>query len=97
MKFYSTEYGTCPVCNGTGRKPVGPNDPWSYGYDKETNTVACTNCGGQTMSLTPTGKVRLRPDGTPCTHEYKGRSAGNCYTTYDCLLCGDSYSIDSGD
>lgn len=91
------EQGTCPVCNGTGRAPYIQGHWYGYKYDRATNTVCCYNCGGQTMSLTPTGKVPLRPDGTPCTHEYKGRNAGRCYTTYTCKHCGDTYSIDSGD
>ncbi len=96
-------YGTCPVCNGTGHMPCpdnlragGQRSGW-YGYRAEDDTVTCTNCGGQTMSMKATGKVRLRPDGTPCTHKYHGRNAGRCYTVYDCEYCGDSYAIDSGD
>jgi hypothetical protein len=49
------------------------------------------------MSVKGTGRVRLRPDGTPCTHKYFARNAGRCYTVYTCELCGDSYGIDSGD
>lgn len=79
--------GTCPVCAGTGRVP-GRN---------ANEARACTNCGGQTMSMKATGQVRLRPDGAPCTHEYVGRNAGRCYTVYTCKHCGDTYSIDSSD
>lgn len=96
--------GTCPVCNGTGRKPC-PNDlrdygvrnGW-YGYDNADDTVDCDNCGAQYMFGKPSGQVRLRPDGTPCKHEYKG-SAGQWRCTHDylCVHCGDSYMIDSGD
>lgn len=91
------EMGICPVCNGTGRAPASSSPYSRYDYDKATDTIACRNCGGQTMSLKPTGKVRLRPDGTPCHHSYKGYEAGRCYTTYVCEHCGDRYSIDSGD
>lgn len=91
------ETGICPVCNGTGRAPYDPNHWFRYDYDKATNTVCCYNCGGQTMSLKATGRVPLRPDGTPCHHKYRGHAAGRCYTTYVCEHCGDRYSIDSGD
>ena len=92
-------YGICPVCNGTGRRDAS-NDKYKNvyaGYDKETDTLPCTNCGGQTMFGKPTGKVNLRPDGTPCKHEYVGVSRGRCYTVYTCKHCGHSYDIDSGD
>jgi len=90
---------TCPVCNGTGRVPAGntPHKAVRWGYEKTTDTLVCNNCGGQTMSGQPTGKVRTRPDGTPCTHEYTSRNAGRCITAYTCQHCGDSYTIDSSD
>lgn len=93
--------GICPVCNGTCRVPV-PEESKRYasvvaGYDKETDTFPCSNCGGQTMFGRPTGKVRLRPDGSPCKHEYSVREAGRCYRIYTCKHCGYSYDIDSGD
>ncbi len=93
------EYGVCPVCNGSGRVPAGD---YKYkhvvaGYDKDTDTLACTNCGGQTMYGQPTGKVRLRPDGTPCKHEYTSKTVGRCLTEYTCKHCGSSHQIDSGD
>ena len=89
----------CPVCNGTGRRPAGD---YKYknivaGYDKDTDTLLCNNCGGQTMTMSPTGKTRMRDDGTPCVHEYDSRQAGRCYTIYTCKHCGYSYDIDSGD
>jgi hypothetical protein len=89
----------CPVCNGSGRKPAGD---YAYknviaGYDKETDTLPCTNCGGQYMYGTPRGEVRARADGTPCTHEYTSKTVGRCLTQYICKHCGDSYQIDSGD
>ena len=89
----------CPCCNGTGRKPAGDNK-WCNsiaGYDKETHTLSCTNCGGQTMSCRGTGKVNARPDGTPCKHEYTYKYLGRCYHDYTCKHCDYSYSIDSGD
>jgi len=95
------QMGTCPVCNGSGRVALSDRDrkyaPNLYGYDKETDTVPCRNCGGQTMYGEPTGKVLLRPDGTPCVHEYVGVQRGRCYTVYTCKHCGSSYDIDSGD
>jgi len=97
----TTLKGTCPVCNGTLRKAVEPNPPsWINivsGYDKETNTLPCSNCGAQYMFGSPTGEVRLRPDGTPCAHEYTSETVGRCYHRSVCKHCGDSYNIDSGD
>jgi hypothetical protein len=90
---------TCPVCNGTGRVPAG-DDRYKHvmaGYDKETDTHVCRNCGGQTMWGNPTGKSYLRDDGTPCKHEYFSTNLGRCYNQYTCKHCGYSYSIDSGD
>jgi transcription elongation factor Elf1 len=93
--------GKCPVCDGTSRVACTPGlARWKTrmrGYDAETDTLPCQNCGGQTMYGPATGQVRLRCDGVPCTHEYQGRDAGRCYTIYTCLHCGDSYDIDSGD
>ena len=91
--------GTCPVCNGSKRKPAGDNKYKKSiaTYDEATDTFACTNCGGQTMALTATGLVRLRPDGTPCTHEYIHKQLGNCWHGYKCKHCGDRYDIDSSD
>lgn len=93
--------GTCPVCNGTGRVPV-PEHSQRYktvmaSYDAATDTLGCQNCGGQYMFGRPTGLVRLRPDGTPCQHEYTGRNKGRCYNEYTCQHCGDVYDIDSSD
>lgn len=98
--------GVCPVCNGTTRvAPLTEQDAWmrtwrgglSY-YDPATDTKTCRNCGGQTMSGIATGVVRLRPDGTPCTHSWKGREAGRCYRIFTCIHgCGTSWDEDSGD
>lgn len=89
------EYGTCPVCNGTGRVPAGDHKYKNViaGYEKETDTFGCTNCGGQY----PSGEVRLNKDGVPCTHKYSSRTVGRCLTEYTCDNCGDRYEIDSGD
>ena len=97
----SVQYGTCPVCNGTGRMAV-PERMQTYknvmaGYDKETDTLGCSNCGGQYMYGKPSGEVRLNKDGVPCTHKYTSQTVGRCLTQYTCSECGDSYQIDSGD
>lgn len=91
--------GICPVCDGTGRVAAGD---YKYknvvsGYDTETDTLKCTNCGGQYMFGSPKGEVNLRPDGTPCTHSYTSKTVGRCLTEYTCEHCGDRYQIDSGD
>lgn len=93
------QMGTCPVCNGTGRRSAhGVSYKTVFaGYDPVTDTLKCDNCGGQTMSALPTGQVPLRKDGTPCVHEYTGRSAGRCYTIYTCIHCSYTYDIDSSD
>lgn len=91
--------GTCPVCAGTGRVPAGDSQYKHViaGYDQDTDTFGCRNCGGQYMYGSPRGEVRLRPDGTPCTHEYVSRNVGRCLTEYSCVHCSDRYQIDSGD
>jgi hypothetical protein len=113
--------GTCPVCEGSTRKPVpessqryikynarwghwgcfgyepaGPG-PFQDGQGYEGGTYPCGNCGGQTMEGRATGQVPLRPDGSPCAHEYVHTLAGNCYHRYDCKHCGYRHFIDSGD
>lgn len=92
-------YGICPVCNGSGRRPAGdtPYKTVFSGYDAETDTLKCHNCGGQTMYGRPSGQVPLRPDGTPCTHEYKSATIGRCLTRYTCAHCNSYHDIDSGD
>ena len=95
------EKGTCPVCNGSGRVAV-PEHQQRYkhvyaGYDAETDTLGCTNCGGQYMYGRSTGEVRLNKEGQPCTHKYTSRTVGRCLTEYTCSECGDRYEIDSGD
>ena len=92
-------YGICPVCNGSKRRLAG-DDKYKHmyaGYDKETDTLPCNNCGGQTMFGSPSGQVPLREDGTPCKHEYKSATVGRCLTRYTCMHCVSSYEIDSGD
>lgn len=82
-----------------GYEPAGPG-PFVDGQGYEGGTLPCTNCGGQTMSLKATGQVRLRPDGTPCKHEYKlrdGSNPGRGWYRYECRHCGDQYDLDSGD
>ena len=92
-------HGLCPVCNGTGRVAAGD---YKYkhvvaGYDKETDTLKCNNCGGQYMYGTPRGEVRLNKEGVPCTHKYTSQNVGRCLTQYTFSECGDSYQIDTGD
>ena len=89
----------CPSCAGTGRIDAS-TIKWKtslYGYDKETDTLLCTNCGGQYMYGRPTGKVNTRADGTPCKHEYTSANVGRCLNRYTCKHCGDVHTIDSGD
>ena len=92
--------GICPICNGTGRKPASKEaraHGW-YGYDKNTDTQSCHNCGSHGMfAPPPDGKVELRPDGTPCEHHFTSQTIGRCYHRYTCKHCNTSYSIDSGD
>ena len=94
-------YGVCPVCSGSCRQPAGENLKQFAmiiaGYDRNTDTIACSNCGGRRMYGKPSGEVPLRDDGTPCKHEYKGVERGRCYTVYTCIHCNDRYDIDSGD
>lgn len=93
-------HATCPVCQGTTRVPAGdrPYKHITQGHDPATDTLPCRNCGCQTMSgRRPTGLVRTRPDGTPCTHAYRRADVGRCLTEYTCTHCGDRYQIDSGD
>lgn len=95
----AVEYGVCPVCNGSGRVAAGDHKYKSVmaSYDHLTDTLSCTNCGGQTMYGRPTGKVPLRATGEPCVHEYTGRNAGRCYTIYSCNHCSFRFDIDSSD
>ena len=101
QKTLQKGYGICPVCNGSGRMAVPEyNQKYKHvysSYDAETDTLACNNCGGQTMYGSPSGQVPLREDGTPCKHEYTSANVGRCLTQYTCKHCVSSYQIDSGD
>lgn len=90
--------GICPVCAGTGRVPAGENRHKHVlaGYDANTDTLQCRNCGGQYMFGRPTGRVRLNREGVPCTHEYKSATVGRCLTQYTCVHCDERHTIDSG-
>lgn len=93
------ENNTCPACQGTTRKPAGD---YKYknviaGYDPATDSLPCTNCGGQYMYGRPTGKVKLNLAGQPCLHVYQSQTVGRCLTEYTCVECKDRYQIDSGD
>jgi hypothetical protein len=82
-----------------GYEPAG-QPPFADGSGYEGGTLPCTNCGGKTMSLKGTGTVPLRPDGTPCIHEYTQTSRSNPrrgYHDYECKHCNYRYVIDSGD
>ena len=61
------------------------------------NKTDCDNCGGQYMYAIPKGEVPLRPDGTPCLHEYSFIKTGRTLTKHTCEHCHDSFTIDSGD
>ena len=93
------EQHTCPVCSGTCRVDAGTAQYRHVysGYDEQTNTIPCTNCGAQRMFGQPTGKVRLNKDGVPCTHSYTTKTVGRCLTEYTCVHCGERFQIDSGD
>lgn len=92
--------GTCPVCNGTTRVAYVGEERWkkvTAGYQADTNTVPCGNCGGQYQWGRPKGVVKMDFGGQPCTHEYTGQTVGRCLTEYTCKFCNDRYQIDSGD
>ena len=90
--------GICPVCNGTKRQNyTGPDAEVIYGFDPESKTLPCRNCGGQYMFGTPLGLVVLNANNIPCTHEYKHVSSVRCLHTFQCIHCLDTYQIDSGD
>ena len=96
--------GICPICSGSGRIPATEmrtyeKDRKWYGYDKETDTKHCTNCGPHGMYAgPPDGKVELRKDnGEPCVHRFLSENMGRCLTKYTCEHCGSAHTIDSGD
>lgn len=93
----------CPKCNGRTRRPV-PEALRRYAsitatYRPIDDTLACDNCGGQSMSLQATGYTLPNPKtGLGCLHEFRGQQAGNCYRIYTCTLgCGTRFDIDSSD
>lgn len=96
-------YAVCPICQGTTRRLVPESCRQHINilatYDATTDTLACKNCGGQTMNLRALGytKKRKPTDTIGCNHHYTGRQAGNCYMVYTCVHCLDQYDIDSGD
>lgn len=105
-KVAEVAMGTCPVCEGSGRRAAGEDvyrssfsgKVLTAGYDEATDTLPCRNCGGQTMGLHGTGKVYLRKDGSPCVHEYtRGPDDGRwrCYHHSVCKYCPQEVVIDS--
>jgi hypothetical protein len=90
---------TCPSCEGTARTQITEQQfsyrTVLYGYDEETNTIPCKNCGGQYQTARPSGKVRLNKGGSPCLHSYTSTVVSNCYRRYVCVHCDDTYYIDS--
>lgn len=99
MMHEKIEYGTCPVCQGTGRIVAGDYEYKRVisSYDEATDTLACSNCGGYYMYGRLTTQVRLDKEGKPCVHNYNSRTIGRCLTEYLCENCNDRYEIDSGD
>jgi hypothetical protein len=93
----------CPKCDGSTRRPVPEaSKPYRHSlatYCAEDDTLACNNCGGQSMSLTARGFTSINPaTGLGCLHQFRGENAGRCYTVYTCTLgCGARYDIDSSD
>ena len=92
------DYGTCPVCNGSGHTPVAADDPHWPQYRKQ-GWMECQNCGGQTMMSKGLGITpkRAPDDEMGCLHEFVGSKAGRCYYVYHCKHCSARYDIDSGD
>lgn len=88
--------GVCPVCDGSKQVLLTENEK-KYSWNKDKTHTDCRNCGSQYMYGRARGEVNLRPDGTPCTHEYKSTTIGRCLTEYKCIHCSDRYEIDSGD
>ena len=94
------ETGVCPICDGTTRVPYDGDARYKKviaGYDEDTDTLPCRNCGGQYMFGRPKGTVALNREGEPCVHTYQSENAGRCLTRYTCIHCGDRHTIDSGD
>lgn len=89
-------YGTCPICNGSGEVLLSDEEK-KYIWNKNETHRACRNCGGQTMYGNASGQVPLNREGQPCVHSYTGTVIGRCLTEYVCKHCGHRYQIDSGD
>ena len=93
-------HATCPKCKGTTRRPA-PDVSYRKSlatYRESDDTLACDNCGGQTMSLRALGYTRVDPaTGLGCMHQFIGRNAGRCLTSYRCDKCGAGFDIDSSD
>lgn len=88
-------YAECPACHGSG---IGdPPDELNQKWYPRTVRFACRNCGGLSMAGVATGFTRLRPDGTPCVHEWRGVTAGRCYRVFTCKHCQETYDEDSSD
>jgi uncharacterized protein YbaR (Trm112 family) len=92
-------YAVCPVCNGERRVPYeGRYASVVAGFDPETRTIPCQNCGGQTMMGEAKGYTTKDPaTGLGCRHLFHEAQIGNCYHRYTCQRCKLWYDIDSGD
>lgn len=92
---------TCTVCNGTCRVAVtAEHERYKtriWGYNADTDTFPCSNCGGQYQWPEPTGLVKPNRAGVACVHQYSSRTIGRCLHEHICQHCGDYYQIDSGD
>ncbi len=89
---------------GTGLEYVDLPTPESVkrrlGFDISEKVVLqrqCHNCGGQRMGGRATGRVRLRPDGTPCIHYWEVTYHRPCYDQFRCVYCSDTYDRDTTD
>lgn len=97
--------GECPMCKGTGRmivdpakQPLAPGQYYGYrDFNPADQSYTCNNCVGYGYTIAP-GRVPLRPDGTPCTHEFTRTNLGRCYNRYTCKhKCGTTFTVDSSD
>jgi transcription elongation factor Elf1 len=92
--------GICPKCNGSGRVLCPPKyrssfqqNGW-FGYDPNTKTIECDNCGAQYQHSKPSGIVKMSYTGKPCVHRYSEEQLSAHYVKYNCKLCGDVYFVD---
>lgn len=101
MNNIPLNHGICPVCNSSLRQDAGEGvyRAWAAGYRAADNTIPCQNCGGQEMFGEPRGYVRLRADGTPCTHNYSVVQHARYSHVHSlvCSDCGATHELDSGD